>query len=223
MKKVKILRIQFHEELKNNEIELFRGAVLSKLQNASVLFHNHIADNFRYAYPLIQYKRIAKRASIVCLEEGTDVIGQFFSSGDFCFRLGNREVKMEISTIKAYQVLVQLWNSSFTYYLHRWLPFNGTNYQEYQALEGIVEQCAFLEKKLIGNILSFAKGMGIHFEKEVTCKIIEKEDPYIVVYKGVKMMAFNLVFKTNVSIPDYIGLGKGVSIGNGVLVRETKK
>lgn len=75
MKKVKILRIQFHEELKNNEIELFRGAVLSKLQNASVLFHNHIADNFRYAYPLIQYKRIAKRASIVCLEEGTDVIG----------------------------------------------------------------------------------------------------------------------------------------------------
>lgn len=223
MKKIKVLHIQFHSDLKQNEIELFRGAVLSKMDDASVLFHNHTVDNYRYSYPLIQYKRIYKKASILCLEEGTEAIGQFFSSGDFNFRLGERAVKMEVNFLKAHQYLVQIWDSMFVYRIYRWLPLNETNYQEYKKLDGIVEQCAFLEKKLIGNILSFAKGINLCLDKEIICKILQIEDPYVVSYKGTKMMTFNICFKTNISLPNYIGLGKGVSIGNGIVMREVKK
>lgn len=70
---------------------------------------------------------------------------------------------------------------------------------------------------VIGNILSFAKGMGIYFKDRITCKILEIEEPYWVIYKGVRMMAFNICFKSNLSLPDNIGLGKGVSLGNGLL------
>ena len=111
MKKIKILYVRFANELQTNEIELFRGAILAKLQDASVLFHNHIKDNFRYSYPLIQYKRIAKKAAIVCIEEGTEAIGQLFSTGDFQFQLGERPVQMEITSIKAQQTLVQIFLS----------------------------------------------------------------------------------------------------------------
>ena len=221
MKKIKILYVRFANELQTNEIELFRGAILAKLQDASVLFHNHIKDNFRYSYPLIQYKRIAKKAAIVCIEEGTEAIGQLFSTGDFQFQLGERPVQMEITSIKAQQTLVQIWNSQFSYHLHRWLPFNEENYRIYQTLEGLAERYAFLEKKLIGNILSFAKGVGIHFEQEVICKIIDVEEPYWILYKGVRLMAFNICFKSNVSLPDYIGVGKGVSLGNGTIYRSS--
>lgn len=31
------------------------------------------------------------------------------------------------------------------------------------------------------------------------------------------MTSFNLLFKSNVSLPDNIGLGKGVSLGNGTI------
>lgn len=33
------------------------------------------------------------------------------------------------------------------------------------------------------------------------------------------MMGFDIRFKSNVSLPDYIGLGKGVSIGFGMIKR----
>lgn len=218
MRKSKILYVRFNNELRNDEIEKFRGAVLSKLkETSSVLFHNHVGNNFRYSYPLIQYKRLRGQAVIVCLEEGTEAIGELFSAGDFCFRIGSRTVKMEIASIQARQVLIQPWNTTFTYRLNRWLPFNEENYRAYQELEGIAERCSFLEKKLIGNILSFAKGVNIFFEDEIVCKILEIEEPYLIMYKGVQMMAFNIRFKTNVSLPDSIGLGKGVSLGNGVL------
>lgn len=217
MRKIRLLYVRFRNELRNDEIEMFRGAVLSKLQDASVLFHNHVGDNFRYSYPLIQYKRLGGKAAIVCLEGGTEAIGELFSAGDFCFRIGDRNVKMEIESIQARQVLVQLWDASFVYHLIRWLPFNEENYRTYQELEGLAERFSFLEKKLIGNILSFAKGLGIYFERKVICKILEIEDPYIIMYKGVHMMAFNIRFKTNVSLPDSIGLGKGVSLGHGTV------
>lgn len=218
MRKIKILNVRFDNELRNDEIELFRGAVLGKLEEtSSVLFHNHVGNNFRYAYPLIQYKRQRGKAAIVCLEEGAEVIGELFAAGDFCFRIGNRTVRMEITSITARQVLVQLWDTLFVYRLTRWLPLNEENYRIYQTLEGLVDRYVFLEKKLVGNILSFAKGMGIYFENRVVCKIVEVEDPYLVSYKGVRMMAFNLRFKSNISLPDGIGLGKGVSLGNGIL------
>lgn len=34
------------------------------------------------------------------------------------------------------------------------------------------------------------------------------------------MMIFNATFKSNVSLPDYIGLGKGVSIGYGEIRKQ---
>jgi hypothetical protein len=36
-------------------------------------------------------------------------------------------------------------------------------------------------------------------------------------------MSFDAEFKTNVSLPDYIGLGKGVSLGMGTVVRKYGK
>ena len=218
MRKIKILNVRFNNELRNDEVGLFRGAVLAKLQEASsVLFHNHLGTNFRYSYPLIQYKRQGGKASIVCLEEGTEAIGELFAAGDFCFRIGSRTVRMEIASITARQVLVQLWDTLFVYRLNRWLPLNEENYRVYQMLEGLADRYVFLEKKLIGNILSCAKGMDIYFENRVVCKIVEVEEPYWVSYKGVRMMAFNLCFKSNISLPEGIGLGKGVSLGNGIL------
>lgn len=217
MKKVKVLCVRFANEIRNDEIEYFRGAVLSKLQQASVLFHNHEGNGFRYAYPLIQYKRFGKQAAIVCLEQGAEAIGQFFSASDFSFRLGNRRVEMQIDSVKASQVIVQLWDNMFVYKLLRWLPFNEENYQIYQKLEGIVEKYTFLEKKLIGNMLSFAKGIDLFLEKPIVCKILEVDEPYWVLYKGVHMMGFTVRFKSNLSLPDGIGLGKGVSLGNGIV------
>jgi len=45
-------------------------------------------------------------------------------------------------------------------------------------------------------------------------------------YKEQQMQAFTLVFRTNISLPNFIGLGKGSSVGFGVIkeiIKEKKQ
>jgi len=203
---------------------LFRGAIIKSVGTSnSLLFHNHQGDEFRYAYPLIQYKRVNQKAAIVCVSDGTEEIGKLFSGMDYTISIGDREMHLEIESLKPSKYLVQVWQDMFVYRIRKWLPLNQENYEKYMALEGLAEKYAMLERMLTGNILSFAKGVGIHFEKQVECKITAIDEPHIVMYKDVKMMAFDAEFKSNVSIPDYIGLGKGVSLGFGTVVGKYEK
>lgn len=222
--KVKTLIIRFTNPLDFREIEYFRGAVIHAMEGANILFHNHLEDDkLRYAYPLIQYKRINGKAAFVCIGEGTEAIGEFFSTCDFCVRIGDREVRLEVEKINANQTLVQIWDTMFSYHIRKWLPLNQENYEKYMTLDSMADKYAMLERLLTGNILSFAKGLGIHFENQVECKITAAEEPRIIPYKGVKMMNFDVEFKTNVSIPDFVGLGKGVSLGHGTVVRKYER
>ena len=75
MTKVKTLILKFENEIERYEISFFRGAVIAAVgKEEDVLFHNHEGDNYRYSYPLIQYKRIHGCAAIVCVNEGTETI-----------------------------------------------------------------------------------------------------------------------------------------------------
>ena len=216
---IKILIIRFKNEISLLEIPFFRGAILNALHGeANILFHNHVGESsFRYSYPLIQYKRIQGKAAIVCLKEGTEAIGQFFSEGTFTLNIGNRLVKMELESVLPRKCLIQTWNSMFKYRIRRWLPLNSENYQKYKVMESISEKISFLEGILVANLLSFSKGMGIYMEKEIQCKLTSLHDPFLIKNKGVKLMAFDIEFITNMSLPDYIGIGKNASIGYGII------
>ena len=39
-------------------------------------------------------------------------------------------------------------------------------------------------------------------------------------FKNVNMLGFDVVFSTNVSLPQYVGLGKGVSLGFGMITNK---
>ncbi|MCQ2275711.1 MAG: hypothetical protein MJZ87_01995 [Bacteroidales bacterium] len=215
-----ILLVQFSNPIYRDEIPAFRGAIVNALQDKGAdLFHNHKEEGLVYRYPLIQYKRIHQKAAIVCIGEGTEAIGQFFSACDFVVNIGDRPLELEVESIKPNKVLVQVWDSIFSYTIRKWLPFNKENYEQYTKLESLAEKYAMLERLLIGNILSFGKGVGIQYDKQVECKITEASEPMSIMHKGVKLMGFDVAFKSNVSLPDYIGLGKGVSVGNGMVKR----
>jgi hypothetical protein len=217
--KMKHFILRYTNSISQHELPLLRGAINQVIKdNSSILFHNHEGEKFRYSYPLIQYKRINNQAALVCINEGTEAVGLLLNHGDFACRLGDRTIEMEIQGVKAGQTLIQAWDSTFHYYLRKWLPLNQDNYEEYQQLEGIAEKCSFLERILVGNILSMGKGLGVKFEREITCKIIHLSDPRLMKLKNVKMMAYDAEFKCNVSLPDYFGLGKGASLGFGMVV-----
>lgn len=220
MKNTRVLTIRFKNKISQREISLFRGAIIQTMDDAPLLFHNHEEDKLRYSYPLIQYKRINQCAAIVCVSEGTDVIANFLSNGSFDIRLGNEKMTLEIDFINDVQCLIEVLENSFVYYLCHWIPLNQENYQRYMRLESIVDKYVMLEKLLVANLLSFTKGIGIYFDKQVLCKLIQVHEPTTTYYKGIKMLSFDVAFKSNVLIPDYVGLGKGVSLGHGIVVNK---
>ena len=117
--------------------------------------------------------------------------------------------------------MVQINDHFITYRLLNWLPLNSKNYIEYQNLDSLLPRVQMLERVLIGNILSFLKGVGIHVDEQLKVLITDILGQRAATYKGVQLMTFDVEFKTNLTLPQDIGLGKNVSVGYGTLTRIT--
>lgn len=113
------------------------------------------------------------------------------------------------------QFNMNVWDKTFHYNIKNWVALSSDNYKKYIAIQNELEKEAFLEKILIGNIISMAKGIKWQIDKEVKLKIVSIDDEHFVAFKENKLHAFNLSFKTNVFLPTGIGLGKSVSFGFG--------
>ncbi len=224
-KYIRTLTITYDLPISQREIPLFRGAVLKSLgDKANLLYHNHTgADTFRYAYPLIQYKRLNGKAAIVCIEEGVDLIGQLLIKMPPKITLGECPNDITVEKIVPARIMVQTWENSFDYHITTWLPLNSKNYLLYKSTTSLAERIVLLEKILKGNLISMLKGVDIHLEKELTVSIRNISDSYILYNKGVALMAFNADFITNMSIPNYLGVGKNASIGYGVVYQKRIK
>ena len=124
---------------------------------------------------------------------------------------------MKMDYAKAYDNDILISDTTHRYRLKNWLPLNSENYLKFQAVDNYVEKIQILERVLIGNILSFLKGVNIHLEERLELYITNVTDQRPPVYKKVRLMAFDIEFKANISLPLYIGIGKNASIGYGVL------
>lgn len=213
----RILIVRFVNELQHRELSQFRGAVINAVGGSDILFHNHQDNGFRYSYPLIQYKCIGGRAALVCIGDGTEAIGDFFANASFDVHLGDKRMKLVVESVDAKQFLMQCSDDMFSYSLHKWMPLNQENYTQYMALDGLVERTKMLESLLTANIISMAKGLGVIIDKQVVVSMQSVDNERKYMYKGIKMQCFDVEFKCNVSLPDFVGLGKGVSLGYGMV------
>lgn len=215
---IRFLRVVFSERLEPWEVPAFRGAIIAKTGQDNLLFHNHVNDNeFRYGYPLIQYKRIQGKAALVCLGAGVDEIHKFFSQPNWALRLSGRVLDVKIEDLRLQQYNLQVWDKVFYYRIQHWVALDQDSYRDYKALDSEMERLGLLESKLRGNVLSMAKGLGWHVAKPISCHLLGSPIVGNATVKGVKMMTFSGTFKTNVFLPPYIGLGKSASLGFGVI------
>ncbi len=219
MPKIRFLKIRFDNNIFPYEIQGFRAAVIEKTNRQSSLYHNHRNDKqVIYRYPLIQYKVTHKKASIVCLNEGTDDIHYLLENKDLTLRVGEKSQTYAIEDVQLNYFQIQTWDTTFDYSLLNWLALNQENYKSYQELNNELEKLQFLERKLTNHLLALATGIGWQVEHDILVRITQLKDQKWLPYKGKqKLLAFTLNFQSNVSLPNYIGLGKGSSVGFGVV------
>ncbi len=182
------------------------------------LLHNHYAqDKLLYSYPLIQYHVIDGQASMLGIEEGADLLKDI--AEDITeLRLSDSYYKVEDRIIVEDEINVSTTNREYHYkFITPWLALNKNNFQRFNSIEGWKERKVFLNKILVGNILSMAKGLGIIVDRRLYPKT--RLDFTRVDYKSINMLAFTGEFKVKFRIPNYFGFGKGVSHGFGTVVR----
>lgn len=218
MKKVKIVLAVFDAELKPFEIPAFRGAVVEKVGRENVLFHNHLDNKeYLYKYPLIQYKSIQGKPGVMCIDEGADEIHKFFQKKDWSVFIGEKKLDMPIYQLIINQAAVDVAEIKRKYSIKSWIALNQENYKGYLQKESMVERLEMLQKVLTANIISFAKGIGWDVDQQIKVDITTIHNSRPVNFKRQKVMAFDLDFTMNVALPDYVGLGKGVSLGFGTV------
>jgi hypothetical protein len=219
MKRIKFLRLCFNNSIAPSQIRAFRAAISRLAGRDNVLFHHHLNNGLLYRYPLIQYKIIRQQPCLIALEEGTDVLQYLFSQKDWSVQIGQTVYQLEVQRIDMRQVPLQVWDQSFAYRITNWLALNPTNYKKYLTNPSLASRIRDLERILTAHILSFAEGVQWNIEKKVEVIISHIHTQRWVKFKNIGLLAFDMTFTANVSLPEYAGLGKATSIGFGTLRR----
>lgn len=228
MNKVKSTTIEFDLKISSKEVPMMRGAII-KLATSTikdnadliVLFHNHLTDTtFRYSYPLIQYKQINGNGAIVCIADGNYAFNSLIATHNKQIKIGNRKTEpLSIIYIQTETTDITILDFFVGYKLSNWISLNSANYDQYINIDSLSEKVCFLERILIGNILSFCKGLDITLDNHIVAKITNLSEPKLITVKKTCIYSFDIEFKSNVALPNNIGLGKNVSLGYGLLTR----
>ena len=191
---------------------------IAKTNPNNILLHNHMDKNtVIYTYPLIQYGIINKKAYIFGIDEGVQVIKEITDNLEE-LQL-NRHYNITEKTITEKMVDINTTQEQHKYtFVTPWIGLNQKNHKKYNQTKDQRERKIILNKILIGNILSMCKGLGIIINHKI--KIKTHLNPQTIKYKSVYMQAFTGEFITNFKLPDYIGLGKGVSHGYGTIIQQ---
>ncbi len=218
MQKTRILELLFDRNIMAYEIPYFRASVIESTKRQSNLFHNHKGDKeFIYRYPLIQYKIKNKKPFIYCLDAATEDIHYLLENQEFFFDIKGKVEKYEIEELKLRKYLIQTWQHNLYYNIHNYLPLNQENYEIFKQLGSIKMQLKFLEEKLYRHIKIITDSLQENLAKDLLVKIVGINSEKYIEYKGVFHLTFSLNFETNISLPNYIGVGKGVAQGFGIV------
>lgn len=224
MTKVKFLKVQFTDTIQPWELPAFRGAVVAKVGRAHHWFHNHLDDKqYLYRYPKIQYKCVSRHPMLLCLEEGVEEIHKLFEKSDWSLNISQRDLEMRIHRLDLHEFTMQVLDRPQTYRIRNWVALNEKNYATYQHITALTDKIAFLEQKLVSHIISFAKGIRWHIDQRFEVKITELSAPRWVKVKSTGLMGFDVSFTTRIFLPDFVGLGRKVSLGFGTVRRERKE
>ena len=218
VKQIPLTTVLFDGRLAGREIPSLRGSIMN-ISGNDPLFHNH-SENAQdiNRYPRIQYKIINGHPSVVGIAEGSESLPRLFLPGSMHVLKIGRDYREFVVKDVVRDVFSPSLSQGETvrYHIHKWLPFNSENFEEYLQTPWLVTRVSLLDKILTGNILSLYKDFGLYVEDRIVAHVIdlEKRDAR---FKGIRMLSFDAVIETNFALPEHCGIGKGVSIGFGVV------
>lgn len=216
---------QLDYKLKAAEIPALRRFVSLFMGQENDLFHNHqSSEKVFYRYPLVQYKSTAGKASLLGLTEaGTEAIKALLQHPEFraqCIEwIGEQFAVTEEMT----DTLLLHPTPKNTYHLSNYIALNEKNLQDWIAYPSLPARAALLERCIVGHILKFCSAIKwLLPPKSLQVELLDFKFHNTRAFDN-NFLAFEVLFRTNITLPEGIGLGKAVSHGFGVLTMNDER
>ena len=169
----------------------------------------------KYLYPRVQVKILNEQIYIVGIKEGVEPVMALINNVN-SFNFGNITIsidKYEIEeNINQFKITEKLFRYKF---ITPWIALNKSTGGGYRFLSDD-GKLLFLNKLLGQNLLFISKELGEEIKTKIYTKvIIDNKMPEKIDDNG--WGAFTGEFKTNFILPNYTGIGNGITRGYGTL------
>lgn len=169
----------------------------------------------RFLYPRVQVKILNEQIYLIGLSEGVDPIKNILDKfealdfGNITFQLNDVDVEEDENRFRPVDRLIRY------RFITPWVALNQTTGSRYRFL-GNDEKLGFLNKLMGQNIVFLAREMGIDLGEKIYTKVaLESLFPKPVDENN--WGAFTGEFRTNFILPNYLGIGNGITRGYGTI------
>jgi hypothetical protein len=175
------------------------------------------ASGFIHRYPVLQCKQVKGDLMVMGISQGADCLSRIthdqtmLGTGESACRITARDpaIRPELFAVTDTPVTYEL--------LTPWLALNQQNAKKFYDLKGKPQRDAFMQKLISAQLNTFAKSLDYEITAPITCdaKVRFKRERI----DRENVMVFLGKFRTNLRIPDYLGIGQSVSQGYGTIKR----
>ena len=166
------------------------------------LFHNHTGPkSYHYRYPLIQYRVRKGRAALFAMNEGVEAVQEMLSSQSWEIRWQGEPHNLMVEDLKLWEHTPKMLHYPKSYKLLKWLPLNQENHRKWQKCHRLTDKIALLENILVAQILTFCRSVDWRLEERLELYIEDIQLRETVRCHDIPMMALNVTYAANISLP----------------------
>ena len=174
-------------------------------------FHHHMEKP--YHYPLVQYKRIYDgKYMVMGLAAYADILYNKIKDIE-CIVTKNEKLPIRTLEISKRNISVQNTHATTYQFNSLWIALNKQNYAKYNTLQ---HKKTFLQDILVGNILSAYRGLDVNIDFPLMADILWFNAKNAIAHEN-NFIGFRCAFRINISLIPFMGLGKSVSKGFGMI------
>jgi hypothetical protein len=179
------------------------------------LFHNHVGNQVHYHYPRIQYRVWRGQAGLLALGAGVDSLMQAMTERDWQLNWQGQSHPLYLTHSEREGCIPALQAQSQRYRLHRWIALNQPQFARWQACQGLRERIELLEARLSQQLQRLVQDLGYALPAPPQVALEDLSATHRVRLHRNPMLAFDLVYRSNLALPNDLAIGKGAAHGFG--------
>ena len=192
-----------------------KGVFMKQYPNSSAIPMLDGRYRDKFLYPRIQVKILNEQIYLVGIKDGVDPVSEMtkelelLNFGNITFNILDIDVEESINQFKHVDQLLRY------RFVSPWVALSKNTQNRYKFLKN-KDRTAFLNRLLGQNIVFLAREMGVELNEKVYTKLrLDSLFPKSVHENG--WGSFSGEFQTNFILPNYIGVGNGITRGYGAI------